>query len=91
MSSLQSETRMATEAQIRVWCVEYLRDTFKLPPDQVDMNAKFARFGMDSAMAVDFALALEEWLQIEILADAVYEYPTVNELAHYLAGRLASV
>ena len=77
------------ETEIRAWCIAYLRDIFRLPPDEVDPNAKFARFGMDSAMAVDFALALEDWLQIEILADALYEYPTVNELARYLAGRLA--
>jgi acyl carrier protein len=80
---------MPTEAEIQAWCIAYLRDIFELPAGQVALDAKFARFGMDSALAVDFALALEDWLQIEILADAVYEYPTVTELARYLAGRLA--
>ncbi len=80
---------IATEAEIRAWCVKYLMDTFEVPAGPTALDTKFARFGMDSAMAVDFALALEDWLQIEIPADAVYEYPTVNELARYLAGRVA--
>jgi acyl carrier protein len=81
---------LVTETEICEWCVEYLKNTFQVPAERIALDAKFARLGMDSAMAVDFALALEDWLQIEVLADAVYEYPTVNELARYIAGRLAA-
>jgi acyl carrier protein len=80
---------VATEDEIRQRCVAYLSELFDLPPEQVATDENFARFGLDSAMAVEFAFTLEDWLQIEILADALYEYPTVNELARYLAGRLA--
>jgi acyl carrier protein len=78
---------MATEAEIRSWCIAYLREIFGRTAGDVRVDMKFSRFGMDSAMAVEFALALEEWLQIEIPAEVVYEYPTVSELAGYLAER----
>jgi acyl carrier protein len=32
---------------------------------------------------------LEEWLGIELTPDLLFEYPTIAELARYLAGRSA--
>jgi acyl carrier protein len=77
-----------TEADIRDWCIAYLARTFKLPPERIDPQAKFARLGMDSAASVFFIVELEEWLGLELAAETVFEYPTPTKLARHVADRL---
>lgn len=72
------------EADIHAWCTDYIVNTLKLPAGRVEPNAKFARMGMDSAMAAEFLIALEEWLETELPPELVFEYPTIAELARYL-------
>jgi acyl carrier protein len=79
-----------TEADIRDWCMAYLARTFKLPPEGIDPQAKFARLGMDSAASVFFIVELEEWLGLELAAESVFEYPTPTKLARYVAERYAA-
>jgi acyl carrier protein len=65
----------------------YLAKTFKVPPDRIRPDAKFARLGMDSAASVFFLVELEEWLGIELPTETVFAYPTPAELARYVAER----
>ena len=74
------------EAEIRTWCIGYLAETLKLSREEIDPNAKFARLGLDSAMSIFLLTALEEWLEVELSAELVFEHQTVAEVAHYLAG-----
>jgi len=74
------------EAEIRTWCIGYLAETLKLPPADIDPNAKFARLGLDSAMSIFLLTAIEDWLGVELSAELVFEHQTVAEVAHYLAG-----
>jgi acyl carrier protein len=32
---------------------------------------------------------LEEWLELELTPDLLFEHPTISDLARYLAGRAA--
>ena len=75
-----------SESAIRDWCVKYLVRTLELPEQAVDPDVKFARLGLDSANSVFLIVELEEWLGIELTPDLVFEYPTIAELARYLAG-----
>jgi acyl carrier protein len=74
------------EAAIRDWCINYLVSCLNVPATRIHPEVKFARLGMDSAMAVYFLLGLEEWLGRELPQDVVFEYPTIAQLAHHLAG-----
>ena len=74
------------EAAIRDWCVSYLVTALNVPPTRIGPEVKFARLGMDSAMAVYFLLGLEEWLGAELPQDIVFEYPTIAQLARHLAS-----
>lgn len=76
----------ATESDIRAWCLDYLLTTLKLPARWVDPEVKFSRMGLDSAMAVYFVMALEEWLGTELPPEILYERTTVAELARHLAA-----
>ena len=89
-SSRSDASARPTETDIRDWCVAYLARTFKLPPQRVDPQAKFARLGMDSAASVFFIVELEEWLGVELSTDIVFEHQTPAALARYIAGRYAA-
>jgi acyl carrier protein len=76
-----------SEAAICDWCVAYLVRTLDLPNAEIDAAVPFARLGLDSATSVWFIVALEEWLEVELTPDIVFEYPTIADLARHLAGR----
>jgi acyl carrier protein len=78
-----------SESTIRDWCVKYLARTLDLPDGAIDPDVNFARLGLDSANSVYLIVELEEWLGIELTPDLVFEYPTIAELARYLAGHPA--
>ena len=81
-----SRQSLVTEGDIRAWCLDYLLTTLKLPARWVHPEVKFSRMGMDSAMAVYFVMALEEWLETELPPEVLYERTTVSDLARHLAG-----
>ena len=76
-----------SEAEIRDWCIEHLAKALNRPAEKIDPHTKFARLGVDSAMAVFLVMELEDWLELELAPDLVFEYPTIAELARYLAKR----
>jgi acyl carrier protein len=78
-----------TESAIRDWCVQYLSRLLDLPLQAINPDAKFARLGLDSANSVYLIVELEEWLGVELTPDLIFEYPTIAELARYLATRRA--
>jgi acyl carrier protein len=75
------------EGEILEWCIAYLADTYNIGRERIDPRAKFARLGMDSAQAVLLIADMEEWLGVELEADAPYNHPTPTKLAQYVAGR----
>eukprot|EP01105_Mastigella_eilhardi_P003765 TRINITY_DN1490_c0_g1_i2.p1 TRINITY_DN1490_c0_g1~~TRINITY_DN1490_c0_g1_i2.p1 ORF type:complete len:3304 (-),score=649.04 TRINITY_DN1490_c0_g1_i2:2421-12332(-) len=50
----------------------------------VAVDMPFSQFGMTSAIAVQIAGEMQEWLQVEILPSVIYAYPTIESLATYL-------
>ncbi len=76
-----------SESEIRDWCINYLSRTLELSEQAVDPDAKFTRLGLDSANSVYLIVELEDWLSLELTPDLLFEYPTVSELARYLAER----
>ena len=79
-----------TESDICAWCTSYLAKEMEVPADQIDSQANFARLGIDSATSVFFIMDLEEWLDLELPSNIAFEYPSIAELAGYLAKRCAN-
>ena len=77
------------ESEIRDWCVQYLARTLDLPHQTIDPDVELTRLGLDSASSVYLIVELEEWLDIELTPDLILEYPTISDLARYLARRRA--
>ena len=78
---------MPTEPEIREWCLEYVRRTVADPSIAVGPEIPFPQMGLDSATSAYFVVELEEWLGAELEPELVFEYPTIDQLAHHLAGR----
>ena len=75
-----------TEAEITAWCVAHLAKALRCPAEKIDPQTKFARLGVDSAMAVYLVAELEEWLGRELAPELGFQFPTITRLARHLAG-----
>jgi acyl carrier protein len=76
-------------AALSAWCVGYVADMLERAASDIDPDAKFSRIGLDSAMSVQLAVALEERLGVEIGPDVIGDHPTISRLAAYLVARCA--
>jgi acyl carrier protein len=74
-----------SEAEIRDWCIDYLGRTLEGVEQPISPEMSFARLGLDSGNSVHFMVELEEWLGRELNPEAIFEHPTIAELARYLA------
>ena len=72
------------------WLVHWLAQTLHLPTSEVDSARPFADYGLDSVAAVEITAALQTTLNRPISPTLVYEYPTIDAVAHYLAGLLGA-
>jgi acyl carrier protein len=75
------------ETALRAWCVGYVADMLERAASDIDPNTRFSRIGLDSAMSVQLAVALEEHLGIQVSPDLVGDHPTISRLAAHLAAR----
>jgi acyl carrier protein len=74
--------------QIKNWIVSYLAELLEADSDIVDITAPFDRYGLDSHAIVGLSGDLEDWLKIELEPTLLYDYPTIEALANYLADEL---
>jgi acyl carrier protein len=72
--------------EIEQWFIHYLTEQLDLSPDQIDVTVPFDDFALDSATAIAMTGDLEDWLGRGVDPTLVYDYPTISDLAEYLAG-----
>jgi acyl carrier protein len=72
-------------AGLAAWCVAFVADMLELAPSKIDPGVKFSRLGVDSAMSVQLAVALEERLGITLSPDVIADHPTISSLVDYLS------
>jgi acyl carrier protein len=77
---------MPSESEIRDWCIDYIRRTVDDPRIAVGPEIAFTQMGLDSATSAYFIVELEEWLGAELTPEMVFDYPTIAQLAHHIAG-----
>ena len=74
-----------TREAIATWSQRFLADLLDLPLADIDAEARFTEFGLDSGKSVQFVLALEDRLGIELDPGIVEEHPSIAALAAHLA------
>lgn len=76
-----------TEAQLCLWLVDYLARLADVHPADIEMREPLASYGLDSMAAARLVSDLEAWLERDLPATLAWDYPTIEELARFLARR----
>ena len=76
-----------TKDEIAAFCVDQLVDILRVPKENVDVNIKFTRLGLDSAMTIYLVMELEDKLKLELDHKMLADYPTIAELSAHLAEK----
>jgi acyl carrier protein len=68
--------------------MSHLGYVLKMALERIDPLTPLGSYGLDSLMAIEFRNRLEADFGLKLPATLAWNYPTVTELAVYLAGRL---
>jgi acyl carrier protein len=74
-----------TEAQIRAAIRASLASALSVAESTLDDERDFDAYGLPSLEAVELAGELEDFLGREIDAEAIFDHPSVSQLARHLA------
>lgn len=67
------------------WLAELVASAVDLEPGAIDVEARFARYGIDSAVAISLTDELEQRLGVPLAPTLLYDYPTIRSLSGFLA------
>ncbi len=73
-------------SELQTWLVAKVAEETGAAPDNIDINAPFARLGLDSTSAVALTGEIEELLATDLDPTLVFEFPTIAKLSAHLAG-----
>jgi len=77
-----------TPEKVEMWLGNWLHQKLKVNPATIQTSQSFADFGLDSIFAVELAQDLADWSGIPVEATIVWNYPTIDSLAEYLANQI---
>jgi len=83
-----SSSKIEPEALSR-WCVAFVAEMLERPQSDIRTDVKLSRLGLDSAMGVQLAVALEQELGVTLEPDVVLDHPTIARLVSYLCSRFS--
>ncbi|WP_414561748.1 MULTISPECIES: beta-ketoacyl synthase N-terminal-like domain-containing protein [unclassified Anabaena] len=72
--------------EITAWLVAKVAEQLQISPQEIDIDEPLAQYGLGSLAAVRISGELQEWLEKELSPTLLYDYPTIQALAAYLAG-----
>ena len=71
---------------IENWLISYLSQLLEIEPSKVDTQVSFNEYGLDSSAAIVLSGDLQEWLGKDLEPTLLFDYPTIEALANYLAN-----
>ena len=77
-------------ADIRQWIRARVAKQLGVPPDAVDPTHPFDSYGLDSIKGFTLTCDLADWLNVDLPAELLWEYPTIADLAQHLAASQSS-
>ena len=75
-------------ADIQRFLILELARRLEVDPEAIDPREPFDRYGLDSLNALRLAAELEKRIDRKLPTTALWDYPTIESLATYLAGEL---
>ena len=72
--------------EITTWLQARMAETLECDAGDVDVDAQFDQLGLDSLAVLIATGELAEWLDTELEAATLYEFPSIRKLSVHLAG-----
>lgn len=72
---------------IQTWVASRIAAELGLKPEEIEYQVPFSEFGLDSRTAVSLVGDLERWLHAKLPPTLLWDHPTVEALAQYLADQ----
>lgn len=82
----QAAQTVETQSDLGLWLRQLLAARLQLNLDQLDPDAAFGRFGLDSALAAELSARLSDRIGRELTPDIFYNFPSIRLLHSHLAG-----
>ncbi len=76
--------KQLTAEIVQTWLVARLATVLDIPAAEIDIDAPFDRYGLDSLAAITLTGGLEEWLDQELPVTLAWDYPNIALLSQYL-------
>ncbi|NBD17589.1 MAG: AMP-binding protein, partial [Cyanobacteria bacterium] len=87
LETAQPTTVSHSITDIQSWLVAKLAEKLHCSPQEIDLHAEFASYGLDSVAMVSLSGELENWLGERLDPTLAYNYPTIASLSDYLTQR----
>jgi acyl carrier protein len=75
---------------VREWLLTNIAAVLEIDRSQIDTTRNLDEYGLDSMQSVCLSGDLESWLNVEISATAIWDFPTIDSLCGYLEGVLVA-
>lgn len=75
------------QEELEAWVVNRLCEVLYFAPSELDAGQNWARYGVDSAVALEIVADLEDWLELR-LPQTIAECRTPRELVSFASTRL---
>ncbi|MFJ4275544.1 acyl carrier protein [Streptomyces coelicoflavus] len=76
-------------AQLQSWLTDRVAEYLPDVTEPVDPHRQLGEYGLDSIAVVAFAADVEDQLGTVVDPTAIWDYPTIAQLAEFLAAGLA--
>lgn len=79
------DSQSHSEQEIQAWLVSNIATLVEIDPQNIDIKKPLEYYGMDSMQAMHLSGNLADWMGRELSPTVVWDYPTIELLASYLA------
>ncbi|MDZ8188308.1 MAG: type I polyketide synthase [Nostoc sp. ChiSLP02] len=86
----QVDVSTLTAADIQVWLVNKVVNELGVKSEDINLQAPFDSYGLDSVLAIGIASAGEQYFGVKLSPLVLVHYPTIESLSHYLAQEIAA-
>jgi acyl carrier protein len=74
-----------SEQEIQAWLIANVAQVVEMEPRLIKIDEQLENYGMDSLQATHLSNDLQGWLGRQLSPTIVWDYPTIESLARYLA------
>jgi|GEM_PF-1343881 len=79
-----------SRAEISDRLTTMLAEQLRMKPEEIELARPLSEYGLDSINAINLAGDLEDWLGFQLPSTLLWDYPTGEALATYLAEAVAN-